>query len=317
MLLDTDSGALNELAQELGQPHLALALTPDRIHLVADRAGRPLQDILEPEDNVAAADTITRLVRTLTADPASALHVSLAGGRKTMGFFAGYALSLYGRAQDRLSHVLVPPAFEQHPQFFFPPARPRVLIGRDNRPVRTDQAAVTLADIPFVRLRHGLPRDLLLGQASYAEAVAGLQHVLAAPELRIDIAGARLTMDGRPVRLPPAQLAWLLVPARRRRLGKAALVGWRELRAREVVGAYLELFGEGSAQLRRLRGSLARGMSREFVEERNARHNKLVGEALGECAVPYRVVGTGRRPLTRYRLALPPESILIVGEPDP
>jgi CRISPR-associated protein (TIGR02584 family) len=33
--------------------------------------------------------------------------MSIAGGRKTMGFYAGYALSLYGRAQDRMSHVLV------------------------------------------------------------------------------------------------------------------------------------------------------------------------------------------------------------------
>ncbi|MBF4102237.1 hypothetical protein INT80_01850 [Gallibacterium anatis] len=40
------------------------------------------------------------------------MHVSIAGGRKTMGFFAGYALSLYGRAQDSLSHVLVSAEYE-------------------------------------------------------------------------------------------------------------------------------------------------------------------------------------------------------------
>jgi CRISPR-associated protein (TIGR02584 family) len=28
------------------------------------------------------------------------------GERKTMGFYVGYALSLFGRAQDRLSHVI-------------------------------------------------------------------------------------------------------------------------------------------------------------------------------------------------------------------
>ena len=58
---------------------------------------------------------ITNLIRAFTADPESALHVSIAGGRKTMGFFLGYALSLYGRAQDKLSHVLVSPPFESSP----------------------------------------------------------------------------------------------------------------------------------------------------------------------------------------------------------
>jgi CRISPR-associated protein (TIGR02584 family) len=48
------------------------------------------------------------------------LHVSIAGGRKSMGFFAGYAFSLFGRTQDRLSHVLVNDPFESFPDFYFP-----------------------------------------------------------------------------------------------------------------------------------------------------------------------------------------------------
>jgi CRISPR-associated protein (TIGR02584 family) len=48
------------------------------------------------------------------------LHVSIAGGRKTMGFYAGYALSLYGRAQDRMSHVLVDEKFEKGINFYYP-----------------------------------------------------------------------------------------------------------------------------------------------------------------------------------------------------
>jgi CRISPR-associated protein (TIGR02584 family) len=41
----------------------------------------------------------------LTSDPDSALHVSLAGGRKTMRFFAGYALSLFAFDRNRGPHV--------------------------------------------------------------------------------------------------------------------------------------------------------------------------------------------------------------------
>ncbi|WP_228779307.1 CRISPR-associated ring nuclease Csm6 [Methylobacter sp. BlB1] len=92
------------------------------IHILQQANGEVLHDIRTQADNRAMADGITEWIRTLTADPDTALHVSIAGGRKTMGFYAGYALSLYGRPQDRLSHVLVPADYESHPQFYYPHA---------------------------------------------------------------------------------------------------------------------------------------------------------------------------------------------------
>ena len=74
---------------------------------------------------MAVADFITEQVRQITADPAASLHVSIAGGRKTMGFYAGYALSLFGRAQDQLSHVLVSPSFELLKEFSIRVPTPR------------------------------------------------------------------------------------------------------------------------------------------------------------------------------------------------
>ena len=81
----------------------------------------------QPADNDATADAITERLRAFTADPETALHVSIAGGRKTMGYYLGYALSLFGRPQDRLSHVLVSPPFESHPQFYYPSPGERVI----------------------------------------------------------------------------------------------------------------------------------------------------------------------------------------------
>jgi len=84
-----------------------LVTSAEGVHVMRDAHGQPMNDIRSPSDNQAAADFITAQVRAITADPACALHASIAGGRKTMGFYLGYALSLYGRAQDRLSHVMV------------------------------------------------------------------------------------------------------------------------------------------------------------------------------------------------------------------
>ena len=64
-------------------------------------------------------------------DPNIQLHVSLAGGRKSMGFFAANALSVWGRDIDRFTDVLVsepyeskamPPAQQSGPDRPDPPA---------------------------------------------------------------------------------------------------------------------------------------------------------------------------------------------------
>ncbi|MEF8766961.1 CRISPR-associated ring nuclease [Candidatus Accumulibacter contiguus] len=44
-----------------------------------------------------------------------------------MGFFLGYALSLYGRPQDKLSHVLVSAPFESSLGFYYPTPSSHVL----------------------------------------------------------------------------------------------------------------------------------------------------------------------------------------------
>ena len=104
-LLIDDPGWFRRLCADYRLP--GIAFSAENIHIIAGPDGKPLDDILDERDNAAVADFITEEVRALTADPNASLHVSIAGGRKTMGFYVGYALSLFGREQDRLSHVLV------------------------------------------------------------------------------------------------------------------------------------------------------------------------------------------------------------------
>lgn len=90
----------------------SIRFTEDQIHIIEDGSGEFLSDAESTEHNRITADFITRVIQELAADEQCALHVSLAGGRKTMSYYAGYALSLYGRMQDRLSHVLVNEPFQ-------------------------------------------------------------------------------------------------------------------------------------------------------------------------------------------------------------
>jgi len=182
------------------------------IEVIRNVDGEPLPDIRTPEENASAANTISACVQRITADPNTALHVSIAGGRKTMGFYLGYALSLFGRSQDRLSHVLVPEPFESNHNFYYPPPTPEVLFTNTNKPVSTSEANIMLAEIPFVRLRHGLPEELLASGVDFSQAVEAAQQNLAPPRVEISFNPARLVCGGREVFLSPqifSFYAWL------------------------------------------------------------------------------------------------------------
>ena len=129
-----------------------------------------------------------------------------------MGFYAGYALSLFGREQDRVSHVLVAPPFEYLPDFFYPTKkRGQVVITLPNgETVDAADAQVTLAEIPVVRLRQALPPALLSGPGSFTDAVRAAQRAVRPPELSIDLSELKVRAHGQVFPLPPVLLAFLV-----------------------------------------------------------------------------------------------------------
>lgn len=94
-------GALEEFCHDYNIPKIKF--DESCIHVIQSERGEDLPDIRSPKENEIAADQINHLIGVLCQDDKNILHVSIAGGRKTMGFFIGYALSLYGREQDSLS----------------------------------------------------------------------------------------------------------------------------------------------------------------------------------------------------------------------
>jgi CRISPR-associated protein (TIGR02584 family) len=313
-LIDPEDGAFPAFCREFDLVALAGALDAGAIGVIAGPDG-PLADIQSEDDNRAAADAIIERVRILTADPETALHVSIAGGRKTMGFLAGHALSLFGRPQDRLSHVLVAESFVTHPDFFYPPRRPRVLYDRMNRPVRTDQAQLVLADIPFLRLRGQLPETLLAPGRSYSATVAEAQAALPPLALHLDPAARTVTAGGEAVDLRPAEFAFYLLLADRWKQGLPG-AHWSDpgLQA-EIAECYARVVSPYSGGYERFENA---GMSRENFNARKSKINNALVQALGRRrAEPYLIealappAGKGRRRLRPYGLSLPPDAITI------
>jgi len=186
----------------------------DDIRVITGTDGNPLPDIRTVDENNAAADCLEQMVRERTQGNKSALHVSLAGGRKTMGFYAGYALSLFGRNQDRLSHVLVSEGYEGHPDFYYPTPEYREISRRDGKGVLdASKAKVELAYIPFLRLRSLLPESVLTKKLSFSESVMASQFAGEARSILIEPDNRRMEIDGREVQVTPLQAcyyAWLL-----------------------------------------------------------------------------------------------------------
>jgi len=176
-----------------------------RVFTRADARGRSmeLEDIRSREDNDAAANFLLDKLREFTENEDVRLLCSLAGGRKTMGALLYACLSLIGREDDRLTHVLVNEPYDdprRQPKFYFPTPRDR-------------DARVELADVPFVPLRKLFPRELGRMPGSFMNLVrqyrATIDQLAAPPRVELADDEPVVRVDGRMIRLPATAFALL------------------------------------------------------------------------------------------------------------
>lgn len=195
---------------------------------------RELADIGSEEQNAAAADFIMETVRGLAMDDGVRLVASIAGGRKTMSALLFSVMSLLGKEDDLLTHLLVNDPFESRgltPRFYFPPAIPVTHSGRDREgnpvSISSDQANIQLGKIPFVALRNLFERDLKKKQ-SYSRLVQECQrtanaHARQNVQLTIRRSRREIRVNGQFVTLSALQHLVLLFLAENARAGTAAL----------------------------------------------------------------------------------------------
>ncbi|MCX7088679.1 MAG: CRISPR-associated ring nuclease Csm6 [Methylococcales bacterium] len=254
-------------------------------------------------------ETRKRMVSKLTQNTDAAIHVSIAGGRKTMGYYLGYALSLFGRTQDRLSHVLVSDGYEGHPDFYYPSKKSRVIYTRDNRPLDTQAAKIALAEIPFVRLRNDIPENLLRGTAGFLETITLARKAELPPELIIDVANKKLSANGIVYTLPDILLAfycWVIKQTltKQRILYKPNDMEANPDYARQFIKEYRMIAGEMRDTDKTQQG-LKSGMDSNFFAEKITRINKELESVLGKrLATLYKIQSSGSRGNLQYATGL-------------
>lgn len=297
-----------------------IAFTPEHIQVLKDADGQPLEDIRTQAHNTLAADFITETLRQLTADPASELHVSIAGGRKTMGYYLGYALSLYGRPQDRLSHVLVSDPYETNRDFYYPtPYEHPIHSKRGDKEITVDarNAAVDLASIPFVQLRDGLPERLRNGQASFTRVVAIANRGLQPPRLILDPGTFAAWADDEALGLSETEFLVMLWLAERAQRGESA-TDWS---ARAMAEEFLAIVERFTNPMSGHRDRIAKTFDNhdyfplktaKFFEPHKSRIKKALVQTLGKRpAARYLIARSRDRDTSYFFLPLTPEQIAI------
>jgi CRISPR-associated protein (TIGR02584 family) len=209
------NGHLTAMQQEYDMPHFIF--DESNILLIEDEQGNPIEDAKSIEDQTYMANFITRKVFELTKDENIAIHASIAGGRKTMAFYLGYAMSLLGRPQDSLSHVFVNDEFEFVKDFYYPTKATNWIVGKQgNGKVDTSQAQVTLAEIPFVRMRQAVDPQLInsMGKMSFSQTVATLNSIHnQCVVVDVYLKNKTLSVSGVDIKLTAKELAfyiWLI-----------------------------------------------------------------------------------------------------------
>ena len=292
------------------------------VHVLKDEMGVPLEDIRTATDSRAVADQIIALVRRLASDPMTRLYCSLAGGRKTQSVLLGFALQLYGRPQDRLLHVLVDEALQNHSAFFYPSKEPRSLPARDGRLVDAHTAQIDVVDIPFLRLREKLFTPTANADMGFAPAIIQAQQELDTlvdlPPLTINYTDRSLYIRTAMIPLSPLQFV-LYAQFAQIRLRQAhvhpegSFVTLDELEAMqdELLRHYASLYSTHAERVTSLRQKWARGWSRDSIRSHFATMNRKIEEAIPDKAqaIFYRVESEGPYGKTRYGLRLPPGKI--------
>ena len=318
-LLSEDPGWFRRFLRDFALTE-CIRFDADHIHVLTDANGEPLSDIRSPQDNERAADLITELVRQFTADDHAALHVSIAGGRKTMGYYLGYALSLYGRPQDRLSHVLVSEPFESSWEFFYPTPYERIIQVKGDKLANCQDARVTLAEIPFVRLREELPRRLLQGKARFSEVVAAAGRAWAEPRLRLTLQDRRVYLDDESASLGPTEFAFLYWLAQRAKRDEAEVEWSRQVAAEEFLRCASQVLNTAGGDYERIENALSWRLKGgnpkdlgDYFEPQKSRINKVFEQILGSHAARrYQICRSGAKGASRYSLPLSPEQIEII-----
>jgi CRISPR-associated protein (TIGR02584 family) len=216
--------------------NLFFGLSGDHIRLFPKPKGHgDLEDIITAEDSHHAADFMMRFLREFTEDSETRVISSIAGGRKTMGALLTSCMTLLGRKQDRLCHVLVNPPYDSpdlEPLFLFPEQKLIHKVAGSEKFVPSTGARIELTDIPFVRARAWYEKEHGHAPPSYMSLVRLVRGLTPEdsdlPPVTIDMNEGRVWIGETETHLSHIEFGFFSILAKRIK-GKKPIGGWMDL----------------------------------------------------------------------------------------
>lgn len=213
------SRMLQALAKEGIDVEGKLACGEASIVLVADHNHNYADDLRNGDDNLSAADSMLGVIRKYTSDPDTIVLTSIAGGRKTMTALLFSCMTLLGRKDDKVYHVLIPPEYEGrlNPTFYFPEKGLSHEVVGQKKKVPSVKVGIELFEVPYVRVRGWFQEKFKTPPPSYRALVDQVQSIappaVTIPRVEIDAWNALVRINGVEVRPGANEFAALLVLA--------------------------------------------------------------------------------------------------------
>lgn len=218
-----DDGVWNEMRSNLKREKIEidgkLVFGATSIRVIPDAEGNEIDDLRTGDDNLRAADFMLSQLRQYTEDSETELHVSIAGGRKTMSALLFSCMTLLGRECDKVYHVLLPQDLEQGapPEFFYPEPGKTFVSKGTTKKLKAKEISTELFEVPFVRMRGWYQEKFNAIPPSYRALVARVQEVappaVVYPEIEIDAWNGWAKIDGKLAPMSKACFAMLLLIA--------------------------------------------------------------------------------------------------------
>lgn len=163
------------------------------IRVIPDESGNGIWDLRSGDDNLRAADFMLRQIRQYTESADSVVLASIAGGRKTMSALLFSCMSLLGREEDKVYHVLLPQEFEGGvtPTMYFPKKGVTYTNKVTGKRYKGDKFKSELFEVPFVRMRGWYQEKFNTIPPSYRTLVSKVQGIapraVSYPDVCIDL----------------------------------------------------------------------------------------------------------------------------------
>ena len=218
-----DDGVWNEMRSDLKREKIEidgkLVFGATSIRVIPDADGNEIEDLRTGDDNLRAADFMLSQLRQYTEDSETELHVSIAGGRKTISALLFSCMSLLGREQDKVYHVLLPPALEGGvtPTFYYPKRGSTYTAQVTGKKHKAKYLQCELFEVPFVRMRGWYQEKFKNIPPSYRTLISRVQGIappaVTYPEIEIDAWNGWVKVDGKAVAMSKPCFAMLLLLA--------------------------------------------------------------------------------------------------------